>query len=149
MANTIQIKRSSTAGSAPTAEQLAQGELAVNLVDKRMFTKNASNEVVELTHCRAWVNFNGTGTVAIRASHNVSSIVDNGTGDYTVNFTTAIQDANYAAPSTCNVGASTGTMRTAQTFDYATGSVKVQTFRGVVGTIELSDMNIVEVAVVR
>jgi hypothetical protein len=46
--------------------------------------------------CRAWVNFNGTGTVAIRASGNVSSITDNGTGNYTVNFTTALADANYA-----------------------------------------------------
>ena len=46
---------------------------------------------------RAWVNFNGTGTVAIRAAGNVSSITDNGTGDYTVNFTTAMPDANYAA----------------------------------------------------
>jgi hypothetical protein len=46
--------------------------------------------------CRAWVNFNGTGTVAIRASGNVTSITDNGTGDYTVNFTTAMTDANYA-----------------------------------------------------
>ena len=45
--------------------------------------------------CRAWVNFNGTGTVAIGASGNVSSITDNGTGDYTVNFTTALVDANY------------------------------------------------------
>ena len=44
---------------------------------------------------RAWVNFNGTGTVAIRASGNVSSITDNGTGDYTVNFTTNMPDANY------------------------------------------------------
>jgi hypothetical protein len=48
------------------------------------------------TFCRAWVNFNGTGTVAIRASFNVSSITDNGTGDYTVNFTTAMPDANYS-----------------------------------------------------
>lgn len=47
--------------------------------------------------CRAWVNFNGTDTVAIRASGNVSSITDNGTGNYTVNFTTAMPDANYAA----------------------------------------------------
>jgi len=45
--------------------------------------------------CRAWVNFNGTGTVAIRGSGNVTSITDNGTGDYTVNFTTAMPDANY------------------------------------------------------
>jgi len=46
--------------------------------------------------CRAWVNFNGTGTVAIRASGNVSSITDNGTGDYTVNFTTAMPDNDYS-----------------------------------------------------
>ena len=46
--------------------------------------------------CRAWVNFDGTSTVAIRASGNVSSITDNGTGDYTVNFTTAMPDADYA-----------------------------------------------------
>jgi len=46
--------------------------------------------------CRAWVNFNGTGTVAIRASGNVTSITDNGTGNFTVNFTTAIVDANYS-----------------------------------------------------
>jgi hypothetical protein len=51
---------------------------------------------------KAWVNFNGTGTVAIRASFNVTSITDNATGDYTVNFTTAMADANYSA-----VGATT------------------------------------------
>ena len=47
--------------------------------------------------CRAWVNFNGTGTVAIRASGNVSSITDLGTGYYQVNLATAMPDANYAA----------------------------------------------------
>jgi hypothetical protein len=47
--------------------------------------------------CRAWVNFDGTGTPTARASANVSSITDNGTGDYTVNFTVAMPDANYAA----------------------------------------------------
>ena len=46
--------------------------------------------------CRAWVNFNGTSTVAIRASGNVSTITDNGAGDYTVNFTTSMPDTNYA-----------------------------------------------------
>ena len=51
---------------------------------------------VEVYTAKAWVNFNGTGTVAIRASGNVSSITDNGTGDYTVNFTVAMADANYA-----------------------------------------------------
>jgi hypothetical protein len=56
------------------------------------------------TFCRAWVNFNGTGTVAIRASFNVTSITDNGTGDYTVNFTTAMPDANYAVAITASAG---------------------------------------------
>jgi len=51
--------------------------------------------------CRAWVNFNGTGTVAIRASGNVSSITDNGTGRYTVNLTTAMPDVNYAGLISC------------------------------------------------
>ena len=45
--------------------------------------------------CRAWVNFNGTGTVAIRASGNVSSITDQGVGRYKVNLTTAMPDTNY------------------------------------------------------
>jgi len=52
--------------------------------------------------CRAWVNWNGTGTVAIRASGKVSSITDNGTGNYTVNITTAKPDANFRALATSN-----------------------------------------------
>lgn len=51
---------------------------------------------VEVYTAKVWVNFNGSGTVAIRASGNVSSITDNGTGDYTVNFTTAMSDADYS-----------------------------------------------------
>lgn len=56
--------------------------------------------------CRAWVNFNGTGTVAIRDSGNVSSITDNDTGSYSVNFSTAMPDSNYAAPTA--IGGSNG-----------------------------------------
>ena len=55
---------------------------------------NATGEA-PIYACRAWVNFNGDGTVAIRGSGNVSSITDNGVGQYTVNFTTAMVDANY------------------------------------------------------
>jgi hypothetical protein len=58
---------------------------------------------------RAWVNFNGTGTVAIRGSGNVSSITDVGVGEYTVNFTTAMSDANYSV--SMSVMGSTGTSR--------------------------------------
>jgi len=59
-------------------------------------TKLLSPGLVGAQLCKAWVNFNGTSTVAIRASYNVSSITDNGVGDYTVNFTTALADANYS-----------------------------------------------------
>jgi hypothetical protein len=52
--------------------------------------------VVTAFGVRAWVNFNGTGTVAIRASGNVSSITDRGVGNYTVNFATNMPDADYA-----------------------------------------------------
>jgi hypothetical protein len=73
--------------------------------------------------CRAWVNFNGTGTVAIRASGNVSSITDNGTGDYTVNFTNAMTDANYCFNISANDNG-TGTGGPAQTNGFAYGAWK-------------------------
>ena len=60
--------------------------------------------------CRAWCNFNGTGTVAIRASFNVSSITDNGTGNYTVNFTTAMVDADYAVCGLAGLAPASGPM---------------------------------------
>ena len=61
---------------------------------------------------KAWVNFNGTGTVAIRRAFNVASITDNAAGNYTVNFTTAMPDVNYSAvcsPSSDNQTYSSGT----------------------------------------
>jgi hypothetical protein len=67
-------------------------DIAANAVT---YAKIGTTEQGQL--CKAWVNFNGTGTVAIRASYNVSSITDNGVGDYTVNFTSALADANYCA----------------------------------------------------
>ena len=84
--------------------------------------------------CRAWVNFNGTGTVAIRASGNVSSITDNGTGNYKVNFTTAMPDANYAASgSTSSLsGTADGSSQNAGVLELGTSflstSVNVSTF---------------------
>ncbi len=67
-------------------------------------TKNALNAsgAAPIYACRAWVNFNGTGTVAIRASGNVSSITDNGVGNYTVNFGTAMPDANFSTIATAS-----------------------------------------------
>jgi len=66
---------------------------------------------------RAWVNFNGTGTVTIRAAVNVSSITDNGTGDYTINFTTAMPDVNYAAVVVGQQNDGGSTNQTTQLFD--------------------------------
>jgi len=58
--------------------------------------------------CRAWVNFNGNGTVTINGSGNVSSITDGGIGTYTVNFTAAIVDANYSSLMTIGTNSNRG-----------------------------------------
>jgi len=72
-----------------------------------VFDKWSNPDGTENFRCRAWVNFNGTGAVAIRASGNVSSITDNGTGDYTINFTNPMPDANYAICGTSDQNSST------------------------------------------
>ena len=85
----------------PAADTIAfseGGTEQMRLTDTGLLQFNSGYGSVATAYgCRAWVNFNGTGTVAIRASGNVTSITDNGTGDYTVNFTTAMPDANYSA----------------------------------------------------
>ncbi len=89
--------------------------------------------------CRAWVNFNGTGTVAIRASGNVSSITDLGVGQYQVNFTTSMPDANYAAA----VMALAGGWKRVEAM--AAGSIQVTTYNT---TNDVADTD-VYVAVIR
>ena len=76
------------------------GETTWTANDTRAKTALNASGTAPIYACRAWVNFNGTGTVAIRASGNVSSITDNGVGDYTVNFTMAMPDMNYSMAST-------------------------------------------------
>jgi hypothetical protein len=96
--------------------------------------------------CRAWVNFNGTGTVAIRASGNVSSITDNGTGIYTVNFTTAMSDADYVGVFGCNDNGNITTM------NYRTGGTKTTTAFQVSTVADgafLTDNNMAMVAIFR
>jgi hypothetical protein len=85
----------STAGAWASAPSKIQGYGGLALSPDIKAALNASGSA-PVYAARAWVNFNGTGTVAIRASGNVSSITDNGTGTYTVNFTTAMPDVNYA-----------------------------------------------------
>ena len=103
--------------------------------------------------CRAWVNFNGTGTPAISASGNVSSITDNGTGNYTLNFTTAMPDTNYAVTGTAGgVGGSSTSGGVAlgppssTSSIFSTTQVQIATFVAAVGA---QDRPFVSVAIFR
>jgi hypothetical protein len=101
---------------------------------------------VEVYTAKAWVNFNGEGTVAIRASGNVSSITDNGIGYYTVNFTNAMVDVNYSASVTARiVGAqSTGSeLRELNT----SSTLHIYTYNSYTGA--LGDASSVNVAIFR
>jgi hypothetical protein len=99
---------------------------------------------------RAWVNFNGVGTVAIRASGNVSSITDNGVGDYTVNFSTALPNANYAVAGasqtvTGNVAVMTGAINQTD-FAKTTSSFRIGVFNSASGTaIDVNSTNVIVV----
>ncbi len=71
--------------------------LRLTTISNQTGSSSVPSETVINGSAKAWVNFNGTGTVAIRASFNVSSITDGGVGIYTINFTNALADTNYAA----------------------------------------------------
>jgi hypothetical protein len=76
--------------------ELTVTSTGVTVADNLLFNSGYGSAVIGYG-CRAWVNFNGTGTPAIRASGNVSSITDNGTGLFTANYTTAMPDGNYTS----------------------------------------------------
>ena len=75
--------------------KVASGLEGTESSDVQLASKSYVDSILTGRELVAWVNFNGTSTVAIRASYNVSSITDNGTGDYTVNFATALPDTDY------------------------------------------------------
>ena len=70
--------------------------LRLTTISNQTGSASVPSDTVINGSAKAWVNFNGTGTVAIRASFNVSSITDRGTGAYTVNLSTAMADTNGA-----------------------------------------------------
>jgi hypothetical protein len=79
-----------------TNKTIDAAQLTGNVAAGRITTAlNASGDA-PIFACRAWVNFNGISSASIRASGNVSSVSRNGTGDYTINFATAMPDANYS-----------------------------------------------------
>jgi hypothetical protein len=97
--------------------------------------------------CRAWVNFDGTTTPpTIRASGNVSSATRNGTGDYTVNFTTAMPDANYAGTALCSIDAGSN-VNVVTALTYATASLRIQTKR--VDTFGNTNLAVVNITIFR
>jgi len=117
------------AGGLPDAT-VTSSDLASNAVDSQTLSLFNATGSAPVYACRAWVNFNGTGTVAIRASGNVSSITDQGTGDYTVNFATAMPDANYAMVSTSGNGGRILSAKDNTTFPPTTTSVRLRNTTG-------------------
>jgi hypothetical protein len=93
--------------------------------------KNSSGVYTDVARgvAKAWVNFNGTGTVAIRSSFNVSSITDNGTGDYIINFTTPMPDTNFATLTTTGTNSDNPTIMNIQgvTGSSTTSSIRIVT----------------------
>ena len=134
------------------------GNTSGNVVSSQVAGALNATGSAPLYACRAWVNFNGTGTVAIRASGNVSSITDNGIGDYTVNFATAMPDANYAVQGMCQdieLGGFNGDMgvitliRSALNTAQAAGSVRLTTTMRSTNFTTLVDMSRVLVSIFR
>jgi hypothetical protein len=75
---------------------------------------------------KAWVNFNGTGVIAIRASYNVTSLTDHATGDYSINFTNAMSDANYAAAFSAGGSATSGYVRTPVSSGFSVNALRIE-----------------------
>lgn len=105
-------------------------------------TRSVPVATVAQGSAKAWVNFNGTGTVAIRAAFNVTSITDDATGIYTLNFTTALPDANYAVLSMSSsvTGAPPVTMHQFQNTPATASSVKI--YADVSGTGQVDPPNV-------
>jgi hypothetical protein len=123
------------------------GDIWYNSTSNNLIARiNGGNQ--QLNSVKAWVNFNGTGTVAIRASFNVTSITDNGTGLYTVNFTTAMADTNYATIATSKLVTGTSVyVGMSESGTRATSSVQVSNNYGAGANVQDSDF--VSVAILR
>ena len=102
--------------------------LKVATIQDTSGNNSSTPEQVAEGRAKMWINFNGTGTIAIRDDFNASSITDNGTGDYSVSFTSAMANTNYCALGSANYERSPGAGRLFTSFrSHATGSIRVQT----------------------
>tara|TARA_A100001201_G_scaffold76397_1_gene68953 strand:+ start:389 stop:769 length:381 start_codon:yes stop_codon:yes gene_type:complete len=101
--------------------------MSILKVNEIQDTSGGSSNLTVPGTAKAWVSFNGTGTLAVRDSFNVTSVTDNGTGDYTVNFTNAMSNDNYSvAGSTSWSTASWGTYFSINASTYSTTAVRVR-----------------------
>ena len=117
--------------------------LKLSTIKNQDGSKEVPSETVIAGSAKAWVNFNGTGTIAIRDSFNVSSITDNGVGIYTVNFTNDMPNTNYAISSMAANGSTTFGLG----FDEGSYSVSSVTGRVVDSTGIVSDSSNVAASV--
>ena len=111
--------------------------LRLTTISNQSGSSSVPSDTVISGSAKAWVNFNGTGTVAIRTAFNVSSITDNGTGDYTVNFTNPMVDANYASSFSMATTINTGDFVTQLSTTPASASgIRISPVRTGVGAID-------------
>ena len=141
------VDEASIAAGAVTEAKIGTGAVTVNKIGTGAVTtvkvldanitaaklSGAQTGTAPIYGARAWVNFNGTGTVAIRASGNVSSITDNGVGDYTVNFATAMPDANYSLTGACDGRAAHPTSAVSPAYTGTPSTTSINVFTGPTG----------------
>jgi len=145
---TITINGSGTiTGASTLATAIASPTLTTPNIDSASVPTVSGT--APLYMARAWVNFNGTGTVAIRASGNVSSITDNGTGDYTLNFTTALSDANFTAVTTGGDTAAGTAARNYNTTIAAKATTSVEIVSALTSSGAVIDCPAIDVAIFR
>ena len=140
--------------AANTLDFATSGTRQASISSAGLFQFNSGYGSVATAYgCRAWVNFNGTGTVAIRASGNVTSITDDATGSYTVNFTNAMTDVNYSTTGSTNGGGGrdtnfiVGLTASGTAGTYSTTAVQVLSYD--IGAGVAADSSIVSVAIFR
>lgn len=129
------------AGGLPDATVLTADIADANVTAAKL--SGAQSGSAPIYGCRAWVNFDGTlsGTISPRASGNVTNVTKNGTGDYTINFTTAMPDANYAV-------SGAGKANPGVNYSYVcthtrnTTSVRIQTMYGHSSIVDQDDISV-------
>ena len=136
----VTLSAPAVSGSTTLTLPTTSGTVLTSASDLTAQVKSATNATgsAPIYTCRAWVNFNGVGTVAIRSSGNVSSITDGGTGIYTANFTTAMPDVNYA----CFAGSSAEVTESNRNINFSTLLTGSALFRNIENGIPADSTNV-------